>query len=100
MERIHRVIHVNWDKVWQWAMGLALPCTIGSLCADRNLFETLVGLLEAMSPARWVFLSSSSFLLVGFARNSARLRQILGHQASAGASPAGRRNTMFEPCND
>lgn len=93
------MIQINWDKVWQWAMGLALPCTIGSLCADRNLLETLAGLLEEMSPARWVFLSSSSFLLVGFARNSARLRQILGNQA-ADESSAGRRNTMFEPCND
>jgi hypothetical protein len=94
------VTQINWDKVWQWAMGLALPCTIGSLCADRNLLETLAGLLEEMTPTRWIFLSSASFLLVGFARNSARLRQILGTQASAGESSAGRRNGMFEPCND
>ncbi len=94
------MINVNWDKVWQWGMGLALPCTIGSLCADRELLETLLGLWEEMSPARWVFLSSSGFLLMGFARNSARLRQMLDSRASAADSPAGRRSAMFEPCND
>jgi len=93
------------DKLWQWGMGLALPVTIGSACLDRSIIEAITTLFDERSPARIAFILSSTFLLVGFARNSARLRTILESQAET-VSPASTsrreasRRPVFEPCND
>ena len=92
------------DKFWQWGMGLALPVAIGSACADRLVLETLTALWADLTSARLTFLLSSTFLLVGFARNSARLRSLVESRAAAPAGSGPRkessRSTVLEPCND
>lgn len=90
----------NWDRAWQWGMGCALPLAVGSFCADRLLMETFLGLWEDMAPARWVFLLSSAFLLVGFSRNSARLRSLLESQTAEGGDEPTSGSRVLEPCND
>ncbi|TAJ08451.1 MAG: hypothetical protein EPO61_10150 [Nitrospirae bacterium] len=95
----------NADKFWQWSMGLALPVAIGSACADRLVLETLTALWADLTSARLTFLLSSTFLLVGFARNSARLRALVENRAATvPASSAPRqessRASVLEPCND
>lgn len=95
----------NADKFWQWGMGLALPVAIGSACADRLVLETLTALWENPTSARLTFLLSSTFLLVGFARNSARLRALVESRAATApaSSPSpheSSRSTVLEPCND
>jgi hypothetical protein len=89
----------NADRIWHWAMGLAFPLALGSFCADRGLMEAFLGLWEEMTPARGIFLLSSAILLIGFSRNSARLRALLERQAAASDDePPARR--VLEPCND
>ncbi len=95
----------NADKCWQWGMGLALPVAIGSACADRRLIETIMALWDDPTPARLTFLLSATFLLVGFARNSARLRALVESRAAtdpASSVPrqASSSSTVLEPCND
>ncbi|MFM8552409.1 MAG: hypothetical protein ACKOCD_08925 [Nitrospiraceae bacterium] len=94
----------NADKLWRWGMGLALPVAIGSACVDRRLVETLTALWDDPTPERLTFLLSSTVLLVGLARNSARLRMLLENQPAAGRTPAPQqtssRSTQLEPCND
>ncbi len=93
------------DKFWQWGMGLALPVAIGSACADRLVLETLTALWADLTSARLTFLLSSTFLLVGFARNSARLRSLVESRAATAPASSGprqesSRSTVLEPCND
>ena len=95
----------NRDTLWRWGMGLALPIVIASACADRRLLETLAALWDDPTPARLTFLLSSTVLAVGFARNSARLRTLLEHQAGSRANATELRkestpSTGLEPCND
>ena len=94
----------NADKLWQWGMGLALPVAIGSACADRRLLEALTALWDDPTPERLTFLLSSAVLLVGLARNSARLRMLLESRPEAGRTPAPQQAsshaTQLEPCND
>lgn len=95
----------NRDTLWRWGMGLALPVAIASACADRRLLETLASLWDDPTPARLTFLLSSTFLAVGFARNSARLRTLLENQAGSRADETQSRKEPapspgLEPCND
>jgi hypothetical protein len=86
-------------------MGLALPVALGSACLDRRLLDTVMALWDDPNPARLTFLLSSTVLLVGFARNSARLRTLVENQPvpppadqALGQQPA--RSALLEPCND
>ena len=89
----------NADRLWQWALGLAFPLALGSFCADRPLMATFLGLWEEMPPARGIFLLSSAILLIGFSRNSARLRTLLERRdAASDDEPPAQR--VLEPCND
>jgi hypothetical protein len=92
----------NMDKWWRWGMGLALPVAIGSACLDRPLIDTVMALWDDPTPARLTFFLSSTFLLVGFARNSARLRTLVESRPAADQAsrqqPA--RSAVLEPCND
>lgn len=95
----------NMDKGWRWGMGLALPVALGSACLDRPLIDTVMALWDDPTPARLAFFLSSTFLLVGFARNSARLRTLLERQpaprpADQAPQPQATRSAAFEPCND
>lgn len=62
------------EKFWQRSLGLALPVALISAIMDRHLLETVFGLWENVPPARLLFFLSSAFLILGLARNSARLR--------------------------
>lgn len=95
----------NADKWWRWGMGLALPVAIGSACLDRRLLDTVMALWDDPTPARLTFLLSSTVLLVGFARNSARLRTLVENQpVPPPADQVPRQqptpSAMLEPCND
>ncbi|MEW6543087.1 MAG: hypothetical protein AB1411_05700 [Nitrospirota bacterium] len=94
------MVEWNWDKFWRWNMGLVLPVTIGSACLDRQVIETLAGLWEDPTPWRVLFFVSSAFLLIGFARNTARLRKLTEAQADAAHRRQDAEVSILEPCND
>ncbi len=69
-----------WDKIWRGSMGVALPVVFISAVMDRTLIETILRLWDDPTPWRLLFFVSSAFLLVGLARNSARLRRLVEDQ--------------------
>lgn len=89
------------DKLWQWGMGLALPIALGSACLDQRLIETVMGLWDDPPAARLTFFLSSTIVLIGLARNSARLRTLIeSRPVPRPADHPSRQPAVLEPCND
>jgi hypothetical protein len=74
------VTEQDWEKIWRGSMGVALPVALVSAIMDRTLITTVIGLWENLTAWRWLFFLSSAVLLVGLARNSARLRKLVESQ--------------------
>ncbi len=80
----------NQEVFWQRSLGVVFPCVIFSLFMDRELMITLLDLWDKPSPWRLLFFVSLAFLIVGLARNTARLRMLTERQmaeADAAARP-------------
>ncbi|MEW6247383.1 MAG: hypothetical protein AB1555_11850 [Nitrospirota bacterium] len=72
----------NQETFWQRSLGVVFPCVMVSMLMDRELTITLLDLWEDPSPWRMLFFVSLAFLIVGLARNTARLRTLTERQAA------------------
>lgn len=79
----------NQETFWLRSLGVVFPCVMFSLFMDRELMITLLDLWNNPSPWRLLFFVSLAFLIVGLARNTARLR-MLTEQRTAEAGAAAR----------
>jgi len=76
----------NQETFWRRSLGVVFPCVMVSMLMDRELTITLLDLWEDPSPWRLLFFGSLAFLIIGLARNTARLRTLTEQQTAEAGS--------------